>query len=46
MRSSITSFWHGGAHLIRAHVWNAKGYSTKTFANIFEAKGWIATRAA
>lgn len=46
MRSNITSFWDRGANMVRAHVWNAKGYSTKTFASTHEANGWIASRTA
>lgn len=38
MRAAVTPM-HG---MIRAHFWGPKGYSSKTFATMAEAKGWIA----
>ncbi|MCK4856862.1 MAG: hypothetical protein KAT58_02735 [candidate division Zixibacteria bacterium] len=40
-RHAITSFFHEGQTLVRAHFWDAKGYSTKTFNTAREASGWI-----
>ena len=27
----------------RSHVWNERGYSTKTFASVAEANNWVPT---
>lgn len=37
MKSAVTPM----QGMVRAHVWGPKGYSSKTFASITEARGWI-----
>ena len=37
MKSAITPM----RGMVRAHVWGPKGYSSKTFATVAEAQGWI-----
>jgi hypothetical protein len=40
-RYTMTPVPSGGGTIVRANVWTAKGYSSKTFTTAAEAMPWI-----
>ena len=43
---NITSLFRDGTMLVRAHVWTAMGYSTRTFMNAGDALPWARVKLA
>jgi hypothetical protein len=42
LRSTVTALQDStGRWIARANVWTAKGYSSKTFNTVAEAKAWV-----